>query len=101
MATETLTCSKCNAQWNREQSRGRKPRFCPNCVRIEKVTLGNKVETFRMQESKNKDPKYTGKNKWRCHSCGVGVETLIPLTYEPTHRCQKRLRRWLPLELVD
>lgn len=32
--TETLICSNCNQSWEREVTRGRKPRFCQTCTRL-------------------------------------------------------------------
>jgi hypothetical protein len=31
-AMETLSCSKCGSEWERQRTRGRKPGFCPACA---------------------------------------------------------------------
>lgn len=101
MATETLTCQSCNKEWNRESTRGRKPKVCPSCIRIEKVVVKGRLETIRMTTSDKPEPKYKGKNKWKCPSCKLGVTTYVSVSYEPAHQCQKRGRRWYQLDLVE
>lgn len=32
---ESLTCTACSATWKRDKSRGRKPHFCPKCVKLQ------------------------------------------------------------------
>jgi Zn finger protein HypA/HybF involved in hydrogenase expression len=32
---ESLTCTGCGATWKRDKSRGRKPHFCPKCVKLQ------------------------------------------------------------------
>jgi hypothetical protein len=32
---ESLTCTLCSATWKRDKSRGRKPHFCPKCVKLQ------------------------------------------------------------------
>ena len=32
---ESLTCTGCGAAWKRDKSRGRKPHFCPKCVKLQ------------------------------------------------------------------
>ena len=35
MMKESLTCTACSATWKRNKSRGRKPHFCPKCVKLQ------------------------------------------------------------------
>lgn len=35
MMKESLTCTACSATWKRDKSRGRKPHFCPKCVKLQ------------------------------------------------------------------
>lgn len=52
---ETLTCSNCERNWKRDKSRGRKPNFCPKCVKVlareeensKKAKLAMKTAPFR------------------------------------------------------
>lgn len=32
---ESLTCSSCGCTWKRDKTRGRKPHFCPKCVKAQ------------------------------------------------------------------
>lgn len=41
------------------------------------------------------------KGKYRCSSCGVGVELLIEASSPPIHDCKKRLNKPYELEKVE
>jgi hypothetical protein len=112
---ETLTCNRCSKDWKREKSRGRKPHFCPSCIKedlaiikIDKITIPNKKVKVskvssvvpRTKEEKQK-PLVKPPSRWQCPSCLVSVIIEIPITDPPTHSCQKRLKRSYPLEQVS
>jgi hypothetical protein len=95
---ETLVCENCSSEWQRQPSRGRKPKLCPECLQASSVpsTKGQAPS----QTTTDITYKFPAPTKWRCPSCGVGVQAGVNLNYEPTHACQKRLKRVLPLELI-
>lgn len=41
------------------------------------------------------------KGKYRCHSCGVGIEVLVEASAPPTHVCPKRLHKVYELEKIE
>lgn len=108
METEELTCESCNTVWTRQKTRGRKPKVCPNCVPI-LVTLEDQDDNEDLQdlldiELPEEPPlaptKYKPGTKWRCSSCQVSIKIGIGHDEPPTHACQKKLKRILPLEKV-
>lgn len=34
---ESLTCNSCGSTWKRDKTRGRKPNFCPKCVKAQTI----------------------------------------------------------------
>lgn len=44
---ESLTCTACRATWKRNKSRGRKPHFCPKCVKLQLQEITVKQVTPR------------------------------------------------------
>jgi hypothetical protein len=117
---ETLTCEQCSKKWKRQPSRGRKPRLCPKCLTApqkasqpisqpsQPVTAKkpatklqqNVTPATKLQQNVTADYKFPGPTKWMCKTCGTSIKTEISLQYEPTHSCQKRLRRVFALELI-
>ena len=43
----------------------------------------------------------TYKGRYRCQSCGVGIEILVETSGPPTHCCPKRLHKVYELERLD
>jgi NAD-dependent SIR2 family protein deacetylase len=43
---ETLTCTSCSKTWKRESIRGRKPKFCPKCVKASQKDIQKKSSTL-------------------------------------------------------
>ena len=104
MELEVLTCIQCSSTWNRQKTRGRKPKLCPSCVltleKIEDEQEEDIEETPILQEEPPPaKTKYKPGSKWKCTSCGVCIRIGIGIDLPPTHRCQKRLKKVLPLEL--
>lgn len=103
---ETLVCEKCSSSWKRQPSRGRKPRLCPTCISSsdQSISLSKAIQTPSVQlktQSQCDSTKFPAPTKWKCHTCGVALKVEIGINYPPTHRCQKRLKRTLPLELIS
>jgi rubrerythrin len=107
---ETLTCEQCSKKWKRQPSRGRKPRLCPKCLAAPQEAsqpisqpsqpVTAKKPATKLQQNVTADYKFPGPTKWMCKTCGTSIKTEISLQYEPTHRCQKKLRRIIALELI-
>jgi hypothetical protein len=105
---ETLTCEQCTKKWKRQPARGRKPRLCPKCLASAQASVSMpparsvkaEKQPAKVSSTAFQEYKFPAPTSWLCSSCGVSVETTISLQYEPTHQCQKRLKRVLPLELV-
>jgi hypothetical protein len=112
MPKENLVCELCECSWQREQSRGRKPRLCPNCLSapepqvqssstkriiIEDPSL--RRPTLKVVDTTVKPIKYKGKNDWICPHCRNKVKTFVGLTEEPMHWCRGKSSTYLPLEL--
>ena len=102
MEFDTLTCSSCGVEWNRQKTRGRKPKVCPDCtIRPIDDTEEDLVENIPLSpEPPRAKTKYPPNTKWICHSCLVSVKICIGINQEPTHKCQKRANRILSLERV-
>lgn len=112
MPKEKLVCEQCKSSWQREQSRGRKPRFCPNClVSPDNVVKPSRIviEDFSLRRPTVKaldttvkalpETKYKGKNSWVCPQCETTLETYVGLTEEPMHWCRKNSRSYIPYQL--
>lgn len=109
---ETLVCESCQKSWSRQRSRGRKPRYCSECLNSEHTLSSAPVATPPNKESANfkneystlihkvystllpKNPKADSllestKNgsKWKCPSCGHILTIHLAITDIPTHRC--------------
>lgn len=41
------------------------------------------------------------KGRYKCHSCGVGIEILVETSGPPTHACPKRLKKVYELEKIE
>lgn len=50
--TETLVCENCSIAWEREVVRGRKPRYCENCVRFPVARKATEVPALKIVENK-------------------------------------------------
>lgn len=114
MPKEKLVCEQCRSSWQREQTRGRKPRLCPNCLAApEQIIKPSKViiedtffrkPTIKILDTTEKispEPKYQGKNSWVCPQCKSTLETFIGLTEEPMHWCRQNSRSYIPYELKN
>lgn len=102
---ESLVCQKCFNTWQRPLSRGRKPRFCPDCVTTMVMSYdtsgeGSQQDSNSTQNFSSVVYKFPGPTRWHCSYCDVSMSTPISLDYEPTHTCHKRANRNLPLDLV-
>lgn len=78
---EVLTCEMCSESWTRTRSRGRKPRFCPECINENVVSF---QEVLIMP--KGKAEKTRTVTRWECPSCGEGVTIFVSLHYPPICR---------------
>jgi|688.fasta_scaffold1609747_2 hypothetical protein len=76
MSKETLKCEMCSHTWSRKKSRGRKPRFCPQCIKENIVLFESPVD----MSDKVKTRKAT---KWTCPSCGESVTVFVEVSCPP------------------
>jgi hypothetical protein len=102
MDFDKLTCDSCGIKWNRQKTRGRKPKVCPDCIvksvdDIEEDPIKDVPLSPQPPRAKTKYPPNT---KWLCRSCQVTVKVCVGINDEPTHKCQKRLKKVFPLERV-
>ena len=111
MSKETLVCQACQRSWQREQSRGRKPRFCHNCQVISESLIKPSIivikddsifaPTIKLIDTTVKPiVKHKGKNSWICIKCNDQFQTFVSLTDDPMHLCKKSSNRYIPYELV-
>lgn len=116
---EKLTCKKCEKNWSRQISRGRKPHFCPKCTKealilpaikinyssIKKDQLpSNSVKSVSLKTLNKKqsaEQPIKGPSHWQCSSCLVSVSININIYEPPTHCCKKRLNKVFALEKVS
>lgn len=75
---EHLVCEMCFQSWDRKISRGRKPRFCPSCIK-ENVVSFDEVVIVPSKDSRTA-------TRWECPSCGEGITVFISLEYAPICR---------------
>lgn len=103
MELEVLTCIQCSSTWNRQKARGRKPKICPSCIstleKIEDEEEDIEVPVVVAEEPPPSKTKYKAGTKWKCPTCNVSIKINIGINEPPTHPCQKKLKRVLPLEL--
>ena len=97
MSKEKLQCQLCNGTWLRKRSRGRKPRFCPDCVNINRVNINSandfidevddsdELEDINSIVDDSPREKLDPKNKinWICPSCGSITTTYVALSCPP------------------
>jgi hypothetical protein len=105
MNKEKLTCSKCNKNWQRISSRGRKPKFCPKCAADSTPVPVQKAPKTAQKAPKatkpaSSDVVYPAPSKWTCKSCETKIEVCVGIKEAPIHKCPKRAMRVLGLELV-
>jgi hypothetical protein len=95
---ETLTCQKCQSQWDRPLTRGRKPRFCEECLK----TMVTSFDSTKSTSSTFSQVAYRfpGPTYWKCSSCKAEMSTSLNLDYQPAHKCSAKLKSFIPLELV-
>lgn len=79
MSKENLTCEMCDSSWSRKKSRGRKPRFCPQCIKDNVVLSESIVVMSDTQKAKAKTA-----TKWICPKCSETVTVFVQLIYPPT-----------------
>lgn len=101
MDLEVLTCIRCSSSWNRQKTRGRKPKICPSCTpSLQKIEDDQEdAQILVVDELPPLKTKFKPGTKWQCPSCKVSIKINVGINYPPTHSCPKRLRRVLPLEL--
>lgn len=102
MDFDKLTCASCGVEWNRQKTRGRKPKVCPDCIikPVEAVEEDLIEDIPLSPEPRRARTKYPPNTKWLCRSCQVTVKVCVGINDEPTHKCQKRLKKVFPLERV-
>jgi hypothetical protein len=102
MDFDKLTCASCGVEWNRQKTRGRKPKVCPDCIikSVEAVEEDMIEDIPLSPEPRRAKTKYPPNTKWLCRSCQVTVKVCVGINDEPTHKCQKRLKKVFPLERV-
>jgi hypothetical protein len=111
---ETLNCNHCSKNWRRDKIRGRKPHYCPKCIKvlsldnapifIKKISTSKPLQKVLVESAKPK----TGSDKtwiespsyWQCLTCLVSIGVEIKINEPPTHRCQKRANRSYALEQI-
>jgi hypothetical protein len=103
MELEVLTCIQCSSTWNRQKTRGRKPKICPSCVpsleKIEDKEEDIEIPVVVAEEPPPSKTKFKAGTKWQCPSCKVSIKINIGINDPPTHPCHKRLKKVFPLEL--
>lgn len=106
MELEILKCDSCGKNWNRQKTRGRKPKLCPDCI-IAPIQENDSLEEDEdeldiviAEEPPNPPTKYPANTRWFCKSCSASVKIGVGLDEPPTHVCKKRLKRVYPLERV-
>lgn len=85
MSKELLTCEMCSAEWQRPISRGRKPRFCPACIKENVIQLEDLIIVPGSQSANQRSA-----TRWECPSCGEGVTVFVNLSHAPT--CRNRTK---------
>lgn len=102
MDFDTLICSSCGITWNRQKTRGRKPKVCPDCTikPIDDIEQDSIEDIPLSPEPPRAKTKYPPNTKWLCHSCKATIKVGIGIDQEPTHKCQKRGNRVISLERV-
>jgi hypothetical protein len=102
MDFDKLTCGSCGIKWNRQKTRGRKPKVCPDCIlkSVEQIEEDPIEDIPLSPEPRRAKTKYPPNTKWLCRSCQVTVKVCVGINDEPTHKCQKRLKKVFPLERV-
>lgn len=88
---EQLQCQSCKNSWSRQVTRGRKPRFCPDCVstmidntdvqQVESVEPEDPT-TAEIHPAIPKPPAY--KKIWQCPSCKTKLTMHVKLVEPPT-----------------
>lgn len=99
MEKEILFCTVCSSQWERNKTRGRKPKLCPQCLESSNSFSEQTENGDSTSETNLSSYTYPPKTKWKCTSCGIKFQTLIPVSFLPAHKCQKRAGRFLSFEL--
>jgi len=105
MNKEKLTCTKCNKNWQRISSRGRKPKFCPKCAAESTPIPVQKASKPAQKLPKATKPSgsptvYPAPSKWNCSSCNANIEVRVGIKEPPIHKCSKRANKVLYLELI-
>ena len=105
MELEELICEQCNKHWQRTKARGRKPKLCTNCLNSPSLTLVQDDDDVIEDLPIAKEPPlektlYKPNSKWQCSACEAKVSIGVGVNVPPTHRCQKRANRLLPLSLI-
>lgn len=108
MTKEKIQCQLCNNTWSRNRARGRKPRFCPTCIKqnaVQIMSFQNDVNEFDDSDEvyfvENDDSeeiesaedivdnvpneKLNPKNKihWICPACSLELTTYVRLSESP------------------
>ena len=93
--TEELVCEACSKTWQRQKTRGRKPRLCPTCLTSPVQVQNNNDKKTEFQIS------YPAPTKWICPICAVSISVYVSLENPPTHICKSKLSQNLPLQLIS
>ena len=97
MAREKIQCQLCKNTWSRNRSRGRKPRFCPGCIKknavqvmstkdyIDEVDDSEEIESIDDIIDNTPNEKLNPKNKlqWVCPKCSLELTTYVRLSEPP------------------
>jgi len=90
---ELLQCTQCDAKWEREKTRGRKPLVCPSCFQINlkegQTTFCSKVIKKDLTEIEV-DFKYPSISYWFCPDCNQTLIVHVGLNYTPVHVCKAK-----------
>lgn len=93
---EELTCESCSTVWKRPKTRGRKPRFCAECL-----SEGVNINPPQKEEKKTDfSISFPPPSKWICPTCSISISIYVGVDIAPTHVCAKKLSQVIPLEKV-
>jgi hypothetical protein len=111
---ETLNCNHCSKNWRRDKIRGRKPHYCPKCIKvlsldnapifIKKISTSKPLQKVLVESAKPKTASdktwIEAPSHWQCSTCLVYIGVEIRINEPPMHRCQKRAMRAYALEQI-
>ena len=96
---EKLQCTQCDAFWERERARGRKPIVCPECAEINNAEEAEWVSTQVSSKSVEVEESQSNKtykfyippvSHWYCDSCDTTLSAHVGIIEIPTHSCKNK-----------